>query len=396
MGPSLLTTLTPKAAAPRLKVHFDRIDELRFVAAFAVIVHHLELFKNYAGYPSVWPNFFICHLGEQGVRLFFVLSGFLISYLLIVEQKKNGKVDAIKFYLRRICRIWPLYFLIVGIAFFVIPLMASLNILPENLRVPADNIHQNYFEKLALFVFFLPNLAKQLYTGVLGAAQCWSLGVEEQYYVFAPLLLNLFKRVPIVALLSMAAVKYLAIAGLLELGHHYPWTPTFTLIHNFLESLDFEAFAAGGFAAYLLSLSSAQVRGIYAHPAVGVIGAALALISCTWEFHYRPWVTIISFASVVLFLAAQNKPAISKTSKAFQHLGKISYGLYMYHLLCIYVLSMVLSSVNPLKLVGEPLFNVLFYAVSIGSTIVVSNLSYECIEKPFLKLKDKFSYIDSN
>lgn len=107
-----------------MRIYFKGLAELRAIAALAVVFHHIELFKHREHLPSLFDSFFsgfIDQLGKNGVYLFFVLSGFLITYLLIAERKQHEKIDIKKFYLRRILRIWPLYYLVVIIAFFVLP-----------------------------------------------------------------------------------------------------------------------------------------------------------------------------------------------------------------------------------------------------------------------------------
>ena len=95
------------------KIYFPNLNGIRFIAAFAVILHHLEQFKYLLGYKNNWENPIIHQIGPLGVILFFVLSGFLITYLLLVEEKQTKTISIKSFYMRRILRIWPLYYLII-------------------------------------------------------------------------------------------------------------------------------------------------------------------------------------------------------------------------------------------------------------------------------------------
>ncbi|MBL0102606.1 MAG: acyltransferase [Bacteroidetes bacterium] len=97
------------------KIHFPGLNGLRFIAAFLVLVHHNERIKLRLGLENFWESQFIIVVGKLGVILFFVLSGFLITYLLLKEEKKTGSIHVKQFYIRRILRIWPLYFLIMGL-----------------------------------------------------------------------------------------------------------------------------------------------------------------------------------------------------------------------------------------------------------------------------------------
>jgi len=103
------------------KRYFPNLNGIRAIAASLVVFHHLEQAKHALGIANVYDMPIIQHAGRLGVGLFFVLSGFLITYLLLEERGRFGDVDAKKFYLRRVFRIWPIYFLIIGLSFFVFP-----------------------------------------------------------------------------------------------------------------------------------------------------------------------------------------------------------------------------------------------------------------------------------
>ena len=98
------------------KIFFKGLNELRAIAALAVLFHHVELFKNKEGFSSLlnfkYSSYLISHIGRNGVNLFFVLSGFLITFLLLQEKENNSTIMLKKFFLRRIFRIWPLYYFI--------------------------------------------------------------------------------------------------------------------------------------------------------------------------------------------------------------------------------------------------------------------------------------------
>ena len=103
-------------------IYFPNLNSIRFIAALLVIIHHIEQFKSVFNiYPNQMNNPVIGSFGPLGVRLFFVLSGFLITYLLFAEKEVSGTISITKFYIRRALRIWPLYYLIVLLAFFIVP-----------------------------------------------------------------------------------------------------------------------------------------------------------------------------------------------------------------------------------------------------------------------------------
>ena len=110
-------------------IFFKGLNELRAIAALAVVFHHIESYKSEDSLASVIHipqlSYFVSNLGNHGVHLFFVLSGFLITYLLFVEQERFGKINVKDFYIRRVLRIWPLYYLIVFLSFFIVPLLPN-------------------------------------------------------------------------------------------------------------------------------------------------------------------------------------------------------------------------------------------------------------------------------
>ena len=136
------------------RIYFPNLNGLRFVAALLVIVHHIEQIKYIYGLPNNFSSSFIQIIGELGVILFFVLSGFLITYLLLEEENRTQTIAVKNFYLRRILRIWPLYFFIVILALFILPNISPF-ILPEYDKA---TIYENLPAKIFLYVFFLPNL----------------------------------------------------------------------------------------------------------------------------------------------------------------------------------------------------------------------------------------------
>src|SRR5262249_6921629 len=151
----------------RSTVQFPALDELRGLAALSVIVHHIERNKNRLGYPSLFGEpalvHFVSHLGQLGVSCFFVLSGFLMTFLLVTEHRRTGRIHVRAFYMRRILRIWPLYFFIVAIAFVIIPWITPHIALPGLYRRYVMVLERHYRALLALFVCMLPNVALRFY-----------------------------------------------------------------------------------------------------------------------------------------------------------------------------------------------------------------------------------------
>ena len=190
-------------------IYFPNLNGVRFVAAMAVVIHHVVQFQQFFD-PSfeIRGAASIDLMGPLGVVLFFVLSGFLITYLLLTEQATTGRIAVKEFYIRRVLRIWPLYYLIVLLGLVILPRIDFLAV-----PVLTDNISRHYALRVFLYVAFLPNVASAL-SPIPFASQAWSVGVEEQFYLIWPNLLRWVRR-PIPALLGVI-VAYLAIRAPLE------------------------------------------------------------------------------------------------------------------------------------------------------------------------------------
>ena len=175
-------------------IYFPNLNSIRFIAALLVIIHHIEQFKSVFNiYPNGLNNPVISSVGPLGVRLFFVLSGFLITYLLFAEKEVSGTISIRKFYIRRALRIWPLYYLIVVLAFFIVPHFFPGFISPHTEATHSHPMAWKLFS-ISLFVFFLPNFAL-VYIGIVPfASHLWSIGTEEQFYFIWPVLMKFFKN----------------------------------------------------------------------------------------------------------------------------------------------------------------------------------------------------------
>ena len=213
------------------KVYFPNLNGLRFIAAFFVIIHHIEQIKSISNIDNFWDNPFVGIIGKLGVVLFFVLSGFLITYLLLTEEYSFQKISIRKFYMRRILRIWPLYFFIITLAFLVLPNI-NLFVLPN---FGKDVIYSNLFSKLLLYVIFLPNLVLPLLGIVPYASHTWSIGTEEQYYLVWPVILKYLKKHRI-SLMILIIASYLAFRFFLQ-THYSNFIPYKEIFLAFLMNI---------------------------------------------------------------------------------------------------------------------------------------------------------------
>jgi peptidoglycan/LPS O-acetylase OafA/YrhL len=378
-----------KGTSPQ-KLFFPNLNGVRFIAALMVIVHHVQQTKKFFGLPSHYQdNPMGTNLGGLGVTLFFVLSGFLITYLLLMEKSESGTVSLRDFYVRRILRIWPLYYFIVLLAFFVIPHFFP-GLLIGNF---ADKLPIHFGTKLAMYLFLVPNLLIVLYPyypPVLFASQAWSIGVEEQFYVFWPVLVKHSRRLPLI--LGAIIASFVVVAVLISVAANYAQWLYF--LEKFLLVTRIDCMAVGGLAAWLLVTNSAALARIYS-PAVQGAAYLLTFILAYFEISFRflnhlPY--SILYGILLLNLAANPKTLLHMNNRLFDYLGRISFGLYMYHMLAVVV---AIRAVLWLTSGYSPIINLLIYSLSLSLTVLISAMSYELFEKPFLKLKVRFSAIVS-
>lgn len=394
------------------KDYFKGLDSLRFFAALAVFFTHVELIKKFTGFGSHWidpeeriTKFtvfqsvmskeidplspLIAYSSALGVVFFFVLSGFLITYLLLKEKESNKTIQIGKFYLRRAFRIWPLYYLIFILGFFVLPNL-------ELFAVPGQDVffNQNFWGNLVLYAFFMPNLAFSIYTtAVPNIGQSWSIGVEEQFYLLWPLLIRKSKNV-LKSILWIAG-SIIALKGILLLSFPFIKLEALVVIKKFLAMSKLECMALGGLGAYILFNKKEEVLRIIFKPvsqilAVVVIPVLIYFIPTAFE-DILHLLFSISFLVIILNVAGNEKVLLRFENPILQYLGRISYGFYMFHVMCIvFTLHMLEKTVGLNRDITTPQ-HLLLYGISFLLTVALSSLSYFIFEKAFIRLKDKYA-----
>ncbi|WP_425077057.1 acyltransferase family protein [Psychroserpens sp. S379A] len=366
-------------------IYFPNLNGLRFIAAFLVLIHHIEQFKVIYGVANSQVKIpFIGIIGKLGVVLFFVLSGFLITYLLLVEEKTIKKISISKFYMRRILRIWPLYFFIILLAFLVLPNI-DIFILPNYGK---DVIYSNLSWKLLLYVFFLPNLVLSLYGIVPYASHTWSIGTEEQYYLVWPVLLKHIKKYRVVLMFAIIII-YLAVKFFFTTSFA-SFIPHHKILRSFWNSFPIDCMAIGGIYAILLFQKHRFLKYLLRND---LFYASILIVSILMikgvripNFHYEFY--SVFFGIIILNFSVNDKIKLSLENKILNYLGSISYGLYMYH-----PIGIVLALSISLSLDFST--NWILYPLSLALTILMSSLSYTYFESFFLRFKKRFSYIRS-
>ncbi len=365
------------------KIYFPNLNGLRFIAAFLVIIHHIEQLKSISNLENYWGTIpFIGVIGKLGVVLFFVLSGFLITYLLLSEEKSFDDISIKKFYMRRILRIWPLYFLIIILAFFVLP---YINLFTLN-GFGINSIHADLAIKLVLYALFLPNIVLSMLGVIPYASHTWSIGTEEQFYLVWPVFMKYLKKNRIL-LMFIIIVTYLLFRLFLAnpLSDFIPYK---NIIREFWSTFSIDCMAIGGIFGIMLFRND---RFLYLIKNNLTFYFSLAFVSILMiKGVYIPYFHLdffsVFFGIIILNFASNDKIKISLENKYFNYLGNISYGLYMYHPIGI-ILAIYLTVA-----IGHPT-NWLIYPLSLLFTIIIAGLSYKYFETYFLKFKHKFSKV---
>ena len=353
------------------------IDFIRFIAFFLVFFTH---FINRGGNAiqentGQWWNHEliqrIADFGGQGVTLFFGLTGFLLGRLLIREYADQGTISVKSFYLRRILRIWPLYFAFLGMC-------AVLNIFSNS-----PTLTKSELPYLATFTY---NWG-QLIGGIPGtmATITWSISVEEQIYLFFPILFLIIARKSV----SRYAV-FLIISGLVSvLGCLFIWrispdrfTPAFLLpVGVGLLTARFEE-------RFNVSINELRKSLIIVASLIVFILSFRNLVSSE-GFHFLTFVVsalllpALLFVTRTLFSVSDNR-----MNRAAVYIGRRSYGCYLFHW-AIWTI-MVGRNIFASKTGG---FSVIGVLVGFSATVAVSALSYKFFESPFLAYRKRFQRV---
>ncbi len=356
--------------------YLEGLNALRFIAAFLVVIRHAyeSCLKIGVLHEIRWTVLF--ERGLAAVDFFFTLSGFLITYLLIQEYNATGAVSLKRFYLRRICRIWPLYFIVLAIGF------ALFTVVYPRL------FHQQYFNfnplhGLLFYLFFLPHwMAAHYQVGLL--LPLWSIGVEEQFYLFwAPLVKRFARhliRLILVFIAVTAAFQLVATSGLVH------WDETTA---DFVRRLRFHYMAVGCLFAWILYYRGTR----YLSSPFASRPAQLAVIGVL-TYHYiigfpASWgvpldlVLALGYGLLILNVSVLPNRLFNLEREPLKYLGTISYGIYMYHMLADYAVRMVFVRLHFDGVESWYRFAV-YGTACLGITILLAAFSYRYFESRFL------------
>ena len=361
------------------KIYFPGLNGIRFVAAFGVVVHHIEQIKSLHGMPNLWMEPNVQRLGSLCVSLFFVLSGFLITYLLVEEKDSCGNIDIKKFYIRRALRTWPLYFVITILGFFVLPNLPAYDV-PTFPLTHGDL----FWKKLGLYLVFSPHVEAAWFPSVSYAGVLWSVGVEEWFYSFWPWLVKYARRILVLVLVVIIVMLMWARVA-----------PFVGRIAYMVYVLRFDCMAVGGLFALLLRSSAHRqlprmtVNFLFRRDVQLVVYALLAFaLVNAWTFgRLEQPIYSILFATAILNIGSNPNSFFHLEHPLFRWLGEISYGLYCYNWIA--VVSAILLVKVLIADISGIYANLAVYLLGLALTVLFSALSYYAVERPFLNLKRK-------
>ncbi|MGP8259405.1 MAG: acyltransferase family protein [Acidobacteriaceae bacterium] len=374
--PDHTTEFSPPPAtpfhSPLLRREMPGLDALRGVAVLSVVLYHglhWWLPPAIAISPGVRLLSWLASPGWLGVNLFFVLSGFLITGILLDTRTRANYWKS--FYIRRVLRILPLYLVVLLILRFY------------------SGVSWMYF---LICLFYMANFASARYG--LGYGPLWSLAVEEQFYLVWPFLVHRL-RTRTLAMLCVASIflspllRYLSVSRIVPLGS--PYSATWLVTDNL---------AAGALIAILLRTPSATLSRVRAATlGAGLLSATLLLVgfplgimskttAAGAAFQPEPFILLFS-ALLLLSLQIGSHPRVFRLTRPLRFYGYISYGLYLFHVLGFSLYQDLFSDLrHPLPELTAGYLLLRFCGVLAFVTLVCF-LSRRYFEEFFLRLKDR-------
>lgn len=365
--------------------YFKNLDTLRFFCFLSVFIFHsfhteIEAIKSSKTYLFINQELF--SNGNIGVNFFFVLSGFLITYLLIEEKISFNNISIWKFWMRRILRIWPLYFACVFFGFVIFPfLKVSFG------ETPNETAHLiNYLTFTSNFDMIKNGLPDASVLGVL-----WSVAIEEQFYLVWPIF---FYFIPLkrmnfifIAIILLSFIFRFFNQNHMAFEHH-----TLSCIGDM---------AIGSFGAWLIIMKPNFKHKIeqLKREVIIVVYIMFILIFFLRDEVLLNTVGINIFerafiALVILFIIleqcfSQNSIIKFGRFKLLSALGKKTYGMYCLHFIAILI---TLKTMGFLGL-NQKLWQVLILETltALVLTVIISFISFKVLESPFLKVKKRFA-----
>ncbi|HWD90008.1 MAG TPA: acyltransferase [Mucilaginibacter sp.] len=393
------------------------LDGIRALAAFLVISTH-------------WPNNMLSlKFGWIGVNIFFVLSGFLITRILLNEKQNHFKDYISTFYYKRFLRIFPLYYAFLCCAFVLILLLTFLypSLLNYQEWKSAYNATKHDFIyyltytynikiNLRYFIHF-PDSSNRFF------GHLWSLSLEEQFYILFPLLvyfasLKILKRIVIAVIIICPLIRLWGVFYGAPMVSDSYWFGELFYSNTFLQAdalctgaalaifdikqakpyITFFITGAAWLGAGIFCFYFLRKTGYFLVPAKSLgydfPGFWFGEKTPYWFINIRPFYqyTLVNILAAALVLPAINGKLLFPkvfANKGVAYLGKISYGIYIFHnpLLALFIILAEMNWGGWGKLTGTPLAEITCFVIYVGVVIAIAHLSYQYFEKRILKYK---------
>ena len=343
-------------------IHFKGINGLRAFAAIVVVISHIQLWFNLSENISQLAGF--------GVTIFFSISGFLITYLLI-KEKDNSQIKIKHFYIRRIFRIWPLYY-----AYLILAVLVSLIYF-------SNSIQFNVF----FYFFMLANIPSILNYSIPLLSHYWSLAIEEQFYIFWPYIIskskNLIKSINLFILIFILIKLFFWIL-------YKKWG--YATLYIFISAARFDCMAIGALGACFYYHKIA-FKFIF-NRIVQIISWLIFTLLLINRFHIVSFFDheIVAIVTIILIfnVSSNTKTIINLDNIIFDYLGKISYSIYVIHPLLILLILKIIP-----RFKNSTIYILSVYFSVFALTLIIASLSYRYFEKPFILLKKNYTTVYS-
>lgn len=363
---------------------FENLNGLRFVGALSVLLFHCftlnkEVWGDFKNTQWFYLLFKVMNKGHLGVVLFMVLSGFLITSILLWENKTKGKIQLKNYFIRRILRVWPLYFLIVVFGFFIFP----------HLPYGTETVHELW--RFSLFLSNFDEILVGLYDNLNFLTITWTVSVEEQFYIIWGLIIGVFtfRKQSSFLIYFSAIILFSLIFRSINLGND-----RVLYFHTFSVMADL---AFGGLTAFFAFKGKAKqlfenlTRGkIILFYIIGflVLAVETPILKDSIFYTFERLIPEMFFAFIILEQVYSKRSfyKIDKIPYFFQS-GELTYGFYMYHSIFIYFWAIFFQNQ---MLTSKPWHFFLFIFFVFVSTYITAYFSFHYFEKRFLNLKKRF------
>lgn len=369
--------------------YFPGLQVVRGTAALLVILNHSYAKKNYFdNLPIFQVETVFNNIGVLGLTVFFVLSGFLITLLLLKEKETSGSISLKYFYFRRAVRILPLYYLVILLGHFILPFITDATF-------EGGDIQNNFLVISLLYLVMLPNYVLIIFAPHNPFVDVtWSIGVEEQFYFLWPSVINKVKnilRFSLVLILIQLTTEICEFYNFFP-AHHSQITTLLRRLVLLLLWSKMGYFGMGAIGAYIyfkqIDLRNKMINWLVKFSPLMLTITVLPTIFTKYPIQFL----LIGIASLffLIYLIRYYGESNSLLFRFFEFSGKVSYGLYLWHCFVITFIYKVFSRLNLSGGINNALLSAGLYIIILFITFLLAHYSYKFLEGPFLALKRRY------